>query len=59
MKARKTVGVVQVAGTFLRPGENKIVDTDKITPQQRKWQGTLIEIRDLGNGKSQVVRRPV
>jgi len=51
--------MIQVAGEFIRPGTNVIVDTNKITTQQRKWHGVLIDIRDLGNGKSQVVRRSV
>jgi len=54
-KPKKPVQILQVGGANLRPGEAKVVDTSKITKQQRKWDGQLISIRDLKGGKSQVV----
>lgn len=52
---KKPVQILQIGGVNLRPGESKVVDTKSITKQQRKWDGQLVSIRDLRNGKSQVV----
>lgn len=52
----KKIQNIQVAGVVLKPQESAVVDTNKISKQERKWDGTLIEIRPLKNGKSQVLR---
>ena len=54
-RPKKPVQILQVGGANLRPGKSVVVDTAKITKQQREWDGALISIRDLRNGKSQVV----
>jgi len=58
MKARKPIQNIQVAGVTIKYGDQKpvVVDTDKITKQQWDWDGKLISIRELRNGKSQIVR---
>ena len=58
MKARKPIQNIQVAGVTLKYGDDTpvTVDTHKITKGQWEWNGKLISIRELRNGKSQIVR---
>jgi hypothetical protein len=54
MKARKQVQAVSIGGVILTPGQTKVVETAKITPQQRALGQSVVIIRDLHSGKSQV-----
>lgn len=59
MKANKPIQNLQVAGVTIKYGDDKpvVVETAKITKQQWSWDGNLIDIRKLGDGKkSQIVR---
>lgn len=58
MKAQKKVQILSVAGRLIKPDEADpvIVDTNKISKGERAWDGHLILIRDLKNGKSQIIR---
>ena len=53
----KLIQNIQVAGVTIKVDDPHVmVDTDKITKQQWKWDGKLIQIRPLKNGKSQIIR---
>lgn len=58
MRARKPIQNIQIAGVTLKTGDDSpvVVDTDKITKEQWNWDGKLVRIRNLRNGKSQIVR---
>ena len=57
MKARKPIQNIQVGGAvLLNPGDTVLVNTKAITSGQRKWDGKIVQIRDLRGGKSQIVR---
>ena len=57
MKPHKKIQNIQIAGKVLRtPGESIIVDSADITKGVRSWDGKLIRIRPLRNGKSQILR---